>query len=191
MRIESGYMPHFAARDAPVCKKRNSLNYNINLRKFRFWEAKPRFFFLRLFYSQARRERKRQCFQLVIDFAPLPLPSWTGTKNPPISMLCASGLCFVPKRGGHSRFPLPAGKQNSAGRRKPMFSNLYRFQMLPVPESGGNEKANDFKGYRFPTHPPPYGGGCVCACGDTHTHPSGRRCGFRLVAETRRTTCPI
>ena len=37
-----------------------------------------------------RRERKRQCFQIFIDFKLFPFPSWAGTKKPMISKVPAS-----------------------------------------------------------------------------------------------------
>ena len=89
--------------------------------------------------------------------------------------------------GKQISFPLPASRRERkfGGNENANVFNLLRLRTVPVPELGGDEKANDFKGSRFPTHTL-LTEGCVCSCGDTHTPPGGR-CGFRLIAETRRT----
>ena len=73
--------------------------------------------------------------------------------------------------GKQISFPLPASRRERkfGGNENANVFNLLRLRTVPVPEVGGNEKANDFKGSRF-LHTPSLRRG-VCVRVGTHTHP--------------------
>ena len=71
--------------------------------------------------------------------------------------------------GKQISFPLPASRRERkfGGNENANVFILLRLCTVPVPELDGNEKANDFKGYRFPHT---YLRMCVCVSKHTHTY---------------------
>ena len=166
MRIVSGSMPHFAAGDALVCRKRNPLNYhmktgfgkqnsdfassacsvprrggNENVNVFKSLPTSHRS------RSRVGRERKSQCFQR------LPPPASASFPN-------AAGIPA-------SRFP--PGSKFRRERESQCFQIVIDRAPFPFPSWTGTKKSMISKVTASHTHTCMY----VCVCMGTHTHTHG------------------